>query len=260
MDSENYLLQILQKYQARDLSNSSPAISQLFSVLRTWANTGFIDLVISGSRAKGTAISLASDVDYLVSLTNGCDENNGGLEYIYNSLFNTLNTTYQNVRKQNVSIRINLSGLEIDVTPARKQPGNTNDHSLFVSKQGTWKKTNIQKHITDISQSGRINEIKLVKIWRELNKLDFPSIYLEYLLVDVVLSGKSKGDNNIATNFLFALSELGRSTNNPLLTRVVDPANSTNILSDLLTSSEKNLIINKARESSQKSNWGYIVW
>lgn len=255
-----YLFQILLKYNARDLSPYSSSISQLKNTLRIWANTCYIDILDSGSRANGTAISLASDVDYLISLTNNCNENNGGLESVYNSLYNKLNSTYYNAKKQNVSVRINLNGLEVDVTPARKQPGNTNDHNLYVSKLRTWKQTNIQKHISDVSQSGRTNEIKLLKIWRELNGLDFPSTYLEYLLINNILINRSKNINDIGNNFWHILTELAKDYANPLSSRIIDSANSANILSDLLTTTEKNEIIRKAKISVQQQNWGNIVW
>lgn len=64
-----FLLQILQKYQARDLANYTVAISQLKSMLQAWASSCFVGVKNSGSRTKGTAISLASDVDYLISIT-----------------------------------------------------------------------------------------------------------------------------------------------------------------------------------------------
>lgn len=259
--SDSYLLSIIDKYKAHDVSiYETFSIPDLKLKLRTWAGNCYLEIINSGSRAKGTAISLASDVDYLVSLTSGCNENSGGLKSIYNSLFTTLNGQYQNVRKQNVSIRVKVSDLEIDITPARKQFGNTNYHSLYVSKLDTWKQTNIQKHINDISQSGRLNEIKLLKIWRELNHLDFPSIYLEYLLVGNILSGKSKGSDYLSSNFWSVLQELAKDMGNPIYSRVVDPASSTNILSDLLTSTEKSRIISAAKTSIGKQTWGEIVW
>ncbi len=255
-----YLLQILKKYQKRDLLNHCDAISQLKNTLQTWASSCFIEIIDSGSRAKGTAISLASDVDYLVSLKSDCNENIGGLRSIYDSLYSKLSSNYQNVRRQNVSVRINLSGLEVDITPARKHTGNTNDHWLYVSKLDTWKQTNIQKHIKDISQSGRVNEIKLLKIWRELNKLDFPSIYLEYLVIDNILLNKSKEVEDLGNNVWYALNELAKNNGNPLSARIVDPANSNNTLSDLLNQTEKNKIISAAKTASLKSNWNQIVW
>lgn len=256
----SYLQSILQKYQARNLTQYSSSISILKGVLQSWANTCYLDTLDSGSRAKGTAISIASDVDYLVSLSSGCNESNGGLESIYESLFSELSSKYSGVRKQNVSVRINLAGLMVDVTPARKQAGNTNDHWLYVSKLKTRKQTNIQKHINDISNSGRTNEIKILKIWRELNKLEFPSIYLEYLMVNVMLKNYPTGLDKLGSNAWHVLTELAKYSDNPLDINLVDPANSGNILSDLLTQSEKNSVKNTAREAIKQSDWNQIVW
>ena len=239
MTAEIYLYLILQKYEARNLINHSQHIAQLKRTLQSWASSCYVSILDSGSRAKGTAISLSSDVDFLVSLTSGCNEDSGGLKSIYDSLYRKLNGNYQNVRKQNVSIRINLSGLQVDVTPARKQGGLTNDHWIYLSKSGSRQQTNIQKHILDVSQSGRTNEIKIFKIWRELNQLDFPSIYLEYLLVKNILLYKQKDATNLVANVWYALNELAKNFGNPLFARVIDPANSNNILSDLLSVTEK---------------------
>ncbi len=255
-----YLYKILQKYKARNINLQFPAILRLKSILKTWANGCYIDIIDSGSRAKGTAISLASDVDFLISLTSDCNENSGGLKSIYDSLYSTLSATYQNVRKQNVSIRINLNGLEVDITPARKQPGFTYDHWLYVSKLDTRKQTNIQKHISDISQSGRKNEIKILKIWRELNKIDFPSIYLEYLIVNNILLYYPKDVNSLDPNTWRVFQELAKDVGNPLFDRIVDPANSNNILSDLLTVAEKNKIIEQAKIAADQIGWSSIVW
>lgn len=254
-----YLLQILQKYKEKDLSPHSASISQLQNILQTWASSCYIEIINSGSRAKGTAIAIASDVDYLISLSSNCNENNGGLKGIYDGLYSKLTNSYHSVRPQNVSFRINLNGLEVDVTPARRHAGNTNYHWLYVSKKQTWQQTNVKKHITDISQSGRTNEIKILKIWRELNRLEFPSIYLEYLMVSNILLNKSRDLNSLGDNVLYALNQLATTQNNPLFTRIVDPTNSNNILSDLLTNAEKNKIITQAQVAIRQSNWNQII-
>lgn len=267
-NNDMYLNSIIKKYQPNDVANHYHKIVLLKNTLKSWADSCFLSIVDSGSRAKGTAISISSDIDFMISLSSNCNENNGGLKSIYESLYAKLNTSYSNVRKQNVSIRITLPGisllshgLEVDITPARKQFGNTHDHSLWVSKLSTWKQTNIQKHITDVSQSGRTNEIKLLKIWRELNKLDFPSIYLEYLLINNILKYRPCNLDNLANNFWYILSELARSTNNPLFLTIIDPANSNNILSDLLTKSEKDKICYTAKKYARPNQyWSDIIW
>ncbi len=259
MESNMYLQSILNKYTPRSLDSHTLSILLLKADLQKWASTCYISTLNSGSRAKGTAISMASDVDYLISLTSNCNATSGGLKSIYDSLHTHLKSKYNPVRKQNVSFRIKISDLEIDITPARKQSGNTNDHWLYLSKLDTWRQTNIQKHITDISGCGRHNEIKLLKIWRELNKLDFPSIYLEYLTIGI-LSGKSKDASKLTDNFWFILQALSKDIINPLNSRIVDPANSTNILSDLLTATDKKTIISKAKLSIGQQYWSGIVW
>jgi hypothetical protein len=254
MTADSYLINILGKYSPTSLSLYGNAISTLHSSLRTWANGCYVDLKTSGSIAKGTAISLSSDADYLVSLTHDC---NGTLSQIFNSLHDHLGA-YYSIRRQNVSIGINLNGLKVDVAAAKKRPGNTNFHSIYVSKKDSWAQTNIQVHINEISKSGRLNEIKLLKIWRELNHLEFPSIYIEYLLINFVLKHKAK--NDLANNFFHVLSELAKNENNVLFARLVDPANSNNILSDLMTIKEKQAIVSAARKSVKEQYWGSIVY
>jgi hypothetical protein len=47
---------------------------------------------------------------------------------------------------------------------------------------------------------------------------------------------------NLGNNVWHALNELAKDNGNPLSARIVDPANSNNILSDLLNQTEKNKI------------------
>jgi hypothetical protein len=100
MEINMYLQSILNKYAPRSLDThklsilllkadlqtwaSSCYISILKADLQTWASSCYISILNSGSRAKGTAISMASDVDYLISLTSNCNAKSGGLKSIYN--------------------------------------------------------------------------------------------------------------------------------------------------------------------------------
>lgn len=268
MSGNQYLEGIITKYAPHsDIYYQTP-LNNLKNILNTWASACSPSVVLSGSNAKGTAVSICSDIDYLVSISSGSNiDGDTSLKAIYNSLYDTLKTHYSGkIRKQNVSIRVELSStlttdlLEVDITPARRHDGYTNWHSLYLSKLDTWRQTNVQQHINDISSSGRNKEIKLLKVWRELNKLDFPSIYLEYLLVSNVLYYKAKSSDELANNFYHIFTKLASDTNNPLFDTIKDPANSGNILSDLLTNTEKNKIINAAKTSITKQDWKEIVW
>lgn len=257
MTSLQYLNDVLSKYQAKNLLNYSAEINVLKQRLQAWANGCFVAILDTGSRAKGTAIHLSSDVDYFVSLTSGC---NNTLSEIYNKLCEELQKYYYPIRKQNVSVRIKIRDLEVDITAAKRQEGYQHVHSIYKSKTDTWTQTNVMQHNDDISQSGRTSEIKLVKIWRELHQLSFPSIYIEYLLKDEILYGKSKSSFELDNNFMHILRELSKDVNNPINKRIIDPSNSNNILSELLIAQEKQLIIQKAKVSASKQFWRDIVW
>lgn len=285
MAENHYLNSLLIKYQAKNLSLYNTQLSELKTTIETWANTCYIETINSGSRAKGTAINLASDVDYMISLASTCyitkddGSKDNTIKALYDSLHAKLKEKYPNkTRAQNVSIRVTIDSpytsipsLEVDITPARKHSGNTNDHWLHVSKLNTWKQTNIQQHINDISQSGRTNEIQLLKIWRHRHNLDFPSIYLEYLIVDKILYYKPKGSDKREENFLLILQELAKEKDeNSLYKSLDDPANANNKLSNLLTDTEKDKIRKQAENSLTKHstdwygkktwNWNEIIW
>jgi len=261
MTNNEYLTSILNKYSAKPLPPFSSQISILKSILSSWSSQCSAFIIDSGSRAKGTAISIASDVDYLISLSTACDVNGGGLKGLFESCYERIKANYPTCRKQNVSVRINLDGLQVDITPARRQTYSTSgDHWVYLSKTDSRKQTNVQRHISDVSMSGRLNEIKLMKIWRELHHLDFPSIYLEYLIINIILSGRSKLNTNLDENTWYILNELSRNSSNPIWSRIVDPANSNNILSELLSDQEKNQLIKQAKTSVNTNDWVKIVW
>lgn len=138
--------------------------------------------------------------------------------------------------------------------PAKRQGQYGNDHSLYRSKADTWTKTNIDTHISRVNNSGRRNEIIALKVWRENHRLEFPSIYLETLAIDA-LSGRHSSDT--ASNFLYLLRYIGDNIGS---LRVVDPANSNNILSDDLTAGEKRILSTQAQKSLTEQYWKQIIW
>ena len=145
------------------------------------------------------------------------------------------------------------NNVNIDLVPGVRH-ANSSDHWLYVFRSGRERtQTNIDKHIGLVKNSGRINEIKAIKIWASNHSLDFPSIYLE----SVVLKALTGYGYNLGYNTTRVLEYLRDELNRA---RFVDPANSANILSDELTSSEKQQISNQASQSLAKPYWENIIW
>lgn len=172
---------------------------------------------------------------------------------IYESLYNYVSTRGVTSRKQNVSIGVTYKNKKVDLVPAKRQDSHSNDHSLYKRKQDSWTKTNIDVHINDVKRSSRVTEIIALKIWKELHKLEFPSIYLEKFVLDA-LSGRNRYD--YANNFVYLLTDIADNFESR---RVIDSANTANILSDDLTVAEKRKIAQQARIDLTK-RWNQVIW
>lgn len=250
MTADEYLNQIIRKYLINESGVKTHVVS-IYPVIKRWAGEYLLEAIYSGSIAKGTAVSLGTDADVFISLSSTTPEN---LSQIYSTLYNALSQAGYQSRKQNVSIGVTSGGFKIDFVPGKRQSQYGYDHSLYKNKAGTWTKTNVKTHIGYVSGSNRIGEIKLAKIWRQLNGLEFPSFYLEMAVIDC-LSGRSLTD--LSGNFWHVL---GFFVNGFANSRYVDPANSNNTISDDLTYSEKLIIKQKAQSSRSMNNWSQIIW
>jgi hypothetical protein len=253
MTADEYIYGIISKYLSPTGAGTAAynAGQALYATIKSWAGSYLLAVNFSGSYAKQTAIKGSTDVDLFISLN---PQMPGTLKQIYDALYSHFVRLDYSCRKQNVSIGLKHRGVSVDLVPARKQPGNTNDHSLFRNKTQTWIQTNIQNHIDKVLQCGRLNEIRATKIWRNLNHLDFPSFYLELTVIDAV-HGKRKDD--LANNFCVVLEYL---TDSFPTARVVDPSNSNNVISDELTTREKAAISVAAKNSRNQANWEQIIW
>jgi len=250
-DSDNYLKTVINNNKASSISIDDSRLTNIKSIINTWAGTQLSNIIKSGSGAKGTAIKVISDIDLFISLKSDTAET---LKELYNSLDSYVKSKGIQTKRQNVSIGIIQSGLNIDLVPGKIQSGTQNYHSIYVSKKDTWTQTNIKIHIDLINNSNRKDEIILTKIWRKNHSLDFPSIYLEVIVIEAI---KNKSVGDIANNFLSVLNYLKDEFINK---GIVDPANSNNTISDLLNNSEKQLIVNKAKDSLSQKYWKDIVW
>jgi hypothetical protein len=251
MTADEYLRIILAR-EAVDTSETSPVRGvqvTLHPLLSEWAGTALRSVHPSGSFAKGTANHSGTDIDLFISLSNTVT---GTLKEIYTKLFNKLKEKGYSPKQQNVSLNIRVNGYDVDLVPAKHQGGNGEDHSLYRRRADTWTKTNVQTHITKVHAGNRPSESRIIKLWRDQKELDFPSFYLE-LVVIAALSGKGR---ELSHNVLSVFEYLQNTFPNA---RFVDPANSNNIISDELSAADKAKIQTEARKALAASNWNQIV-
>ena len=208
MKPEVYIRSVIRTYRVGEAvrANALATSKQLYPCIRTWANhiLGALDnngnifkprnnllrIAPTGSIIKGTNIVGATDVDLFISLSYKISST---LEEIYESLSRYLKLLGFCTREQDVSIGINYKNIWIDLVPGKKQSGPTNNHSIYRKETRSWTKTNVWRHVSLVRKSGRLNEIRAIKIWRKLHGLNFPSFYIELSIIEALkrrLSGR----------------------------------------------------------------------
>ncbi|MFH2057936.1 MAG: nucleotidyltransferase [Pseudomonadota bacterium] len=250
MIGDEYLAGIIQKYAVNTVG-AEAAGQTLYPVLQKWGGSYLNSVEFSGSLAKGTGVSIGTDADIFLSLSSSTP---GMLADMYLTLYNAVTNAGYMARKQNVSIGLKVNGYSIDLVPGRRQSQQGNDHSLYLSKANSWTQTNVAKHIAHVKGSGRINEIRVIKVWRQLHDLEFTSFFLEMAVIDALTYARV---GNLAANVLTVLEHI---RDNIKAVRYVDPANTNNVISDDCTDAEKSTIAVQAATSRGQQIWGRIVW
>lgn len=255
MSGNEYVRQILAKYRVPrgEASITEKTAREIYPIVKKWAGEHLNAISLSGSYAKGTAVGTGTDVDLFISIKSSVPVT---LSKLYNSLFRLVSSRGWNARRQNVSVGVTVSGVKVDLVPGRVQSGYRNYHSLYRSKTDSWTQTNVALHIDKIKASGRKLEIQALKIWRDLRGLDFPSLYLE-LVVLKALHNLSSSPDKLARNVLKCLEFIQDSISSA---RIVDPANSNNVLSDELNTFQKNQLALAAKKSLNEEYWESIIW
>lgn len=140
----------------------------------------------------------------------------------------------------------NRVDFHIDIVPGRFIDDSKSDVWLFQSEgDKSSLKTNLGKHVKHISESKLINTIRLVKYWKELNRLDAKTFILELLVVKSLSDmTDSKGLDICFKSFLTDVSE---NIDNIALE---DPANpSGNDLSELYSDTVKESLKSLAQKT-----------
>jgi hypothetical protein len=254
---DEYVNRIVDKYQVQAGENSTAYTTAMAfkSLAEGWAGACLRSVSVSGSYAKLTAVSSTlaggSDIDLFVSLISNC---NGTMKELYEGFYAYLIAKNWQVKRQNVSLGIKAGNIAIDLVPGKHQGGMDEDHTLYVRRGDTWKKTNVQSHIAYVLWSGYTTEIKALKIWKRLHGLDFLSFYVELFAIRAL---KEKNTLSLAENVRIVLKAISENLD---WWQIIDPANTNNIISEQHTADEKKRITTQAARSLAEPYWEQVIW
>ncbi len=125
----------------------------------------------------------------------------------------------------------------IDVVPGRFTDEEEADAFLYISSgEKNRLKTNLDVHVAHVKESGVIDAIRLMKLWKVRNRLSVRNFILELAVIKLLSSKKSA---TLATQLEHVWTELRDNIDD---LAVEDPANPTgNDLSDLLNAAKYEL-------------------
>jgi len=225
----------------------------------------------SGSYAKCTAINKKFDIDCCIPfLKKEPNTNQNGflnLKDMFDAVYDYFKDEYEDdelidVRKQRVSIGLlfEIDGEEfnMDVVPGRERPNNgdynenNTDLSLYINSRSTKEdekgstkvKTNIKKHVGLLQGEGRKHErkvAKLLKVWKTERKAQKGGKLIKSFMME--LYTKESFDKN-SDNIPHGLWGKVKMVMNHIVDNIesndlVDPANSSNVISDAMSDTAK---------------------
>lgn len=261
MTPDEYLAEVLKNQTLKEGGDELEALRSRREEIEKLVRAAFegADLTFryGGSKAKRTMIKSNYDLDLLVYF--GKDESGAGenLAEIYKNVMDALAKKYI-VQPKTSALRIlgltdgsSVGDSHIDVVPG-KYTGNGDDVYLHVANgEKSRLKTNIQKHTDHISGSGKLDEIRLAKLWNHLRQMKVKTFVLELLVIKALVGCNEPALADRMVAFWQYLVD------NAETLCVKDPANEFgNDLSPLLDSNVKSRLASEARMALDRAAAG----
>jgi hypothetical protein len=229
MDANEYLNRVL---SAQNLGEDSTELKELQTCRAEvekllCASFGSQPIIrYGGSKAKGTLIKESYDLDIVCYLPSDSDVAGKTLAEIYENVRNCLANAYY-VEEKTSALRLKgrsatdyMRDFHIDVVPGRFTDESKTD--CFIYQKSAEKcrlKTNLDAHVAHVKDSGVVDAIRLLKLWKVRKGLRVKQFVFELLIIDLLQGIKSKP---ISDQLLHVLREISGHAD-PI--HVEDPAN-----------------------------------
>lgn len=240
--------EVVDRRSAAELEDVSNKIELLCNA---WGREHIVEVVPGGGFEKATANRTGICMDFVVWIRT---QSNRRIPEVYESMYTTFQRLGLQPIRRDVTIALQVGErMMVDILPAKRLSMISDIHEIYSPRRSLAITTNLHQHVLDTHEADRQDEIRIIKLWRDQNGLDFPSFYLE-LAVTAALRRRPVGA--LAENVWAALGFLERL----LVPRaMLDPANAANIVSDEMTSAQKRSIAMAATAARNGRPWSEIV-
>ena len=264
MNDKEYLNDILESQtldpEGQEMKDLRAHRSDVETLLRNKFENCSPTIRYGGSKAKGTMINEAYDLDVTCFFGRTQDGAGETLQEIYENVEAALTDDYLVARKPS-ALRLKSRDLNqwaadfhIDVVPGRFIDEKNEDVFLYRSSGEKGRlKTNLDVHVEHVTNSGVIPAIRLMKLWRARNFLSLRHFILELLCIELL---KSKKSLDLPAQMKHVWTQMRDNVDDIVLE---DPANPTgNDLSELFNTAikqELSLSATRVLELIEKSGW-----
>lgn len=259
MDANKFLKDLLKAHEVAPDSKEMKALEEERAKVEKLINAEYADtkptISYGGSKAKDTMILESYDLDLPTYFGNE-DRKDESLHDIFKSMAKCLEKEYH-VEQKRSALRLKKKGKQdehkdfrIDVVPGRYTDDTKTDSYLYVNDQSEKErlKTNLQTHVDHVKNSGFLDEIRLLKLWKVRNNIEVKTFILELLTIKILSDDKfnetlEKNLKHVWTKIRDGIDDIN----------LEDPANpSGNDLSKIFTSSMKADIKSAAKSALKK--------
>jgi len=205
-------------------------------------------VLCGGSYGKDTMIRELYDLDIVVYWANDCGYT---LQGIFTAVGEVLRKKWNVVNPKTVAWEMPFQGgFHVDVVPGRALDNSFNYANLHRTDTKTPLQTSIRVHIDTVSNSGRRDAIRLMKLWRKRKSVPFKkSLALELATIEGCKGCRIADLGDQVWSALKYLRDVFPSA------RIVDPANSNNFISDGISAADKQAIQRVAAATLQAKTW-----
>jgi tRNA nucleotidyltransferase (CCA-adding enzyme) len=260
MGTNEYLQKLLESQDLADDSQEMTTLrdrrKEIEALLRKTFPDASPTIRYGGSKAKGTLIKEAYDLDLIFYPPHDDISAGETLKDIYENAREALEKEYSVVPKTSaLRVRSRQSeDLHIDVVPGRYTDDKKADCFIYqASAEKCRLKTNLDTQITHVKDSGVVDAIRLLKLWKTRKALRVKQFVFELLIIKLLKGKKAKP---LAEQLEHVLTQI-KDAANPI--SVEDPANpSGNDLTSALTTtiwSELSLTASATLSVAQESGW-----
>jgi hypothetical protein len=204
MDNDKYLKDVLDAQTLEDDSEELKKLQQhrkdVEKLLREKFSDSSPTIRYGGSQAKGTLIRESYDLDLICYLPHDDTGAGSTLKDIYKNVKDVLAEKYD-VEPKTSAIRLRSKDKEtfgedfhVDVVPGRYTDDSKTD--CFLHQEGAEKerlKTNLQVHIDHVKESGVVDALRLLKLWKVRKALRVKQFVFELLGIELLAEKKAEG-------------------------------------------------------------------